>query len=69
LSGIMLFAGISNKKELEKLREEYLGRYSKDEAKEILDYVFKDSQFDFLFINFQKRGKMFKNFNPLKITA
>jgi GTPase SAR1 family protein len=69
LSGIMLFAGISNKKELEKLHEEYLGRYSKDEAKEILDYVFKDSQFNFLFINFQKRGKMFKIFNPLKITA
>jgi GTPase SAR1 family protein len=69
LSGIMLYAGISNKKELAKIHEEYLGRYSTQQAQEILDYVFKGSQFNFLFINFQKRGKMYKNFNPLSIKA
>lgn len=69
LSGIMLYAGINNRLELKKIYEEYLGKYSEKEAQEILDYVFKDSPFNFLFINFQKRGKMFKNFNPLTIKA
>ena len=53
LSGIMLYAGISNKKELAKIHEEYLGRYSTQQAQEILDYAFKGSQFNFPFINFQ----------------
>ena len=67
LSGIMLYAGINNKMELRKIYEEYLGRYTHEEASEILAYVFRDSPFNFLFINFQKRGKMYKNFNPLFI--
>jgi hypothetical protein len=66
---IMLYAGINNRLELKKIYEEYLGTYTNEQAQEILEYVFKDSAFNFLFINFQKRGKMFKNFNPLKITA
>ena len=69
LSGIMLYAGINNRLELKKIYEEYLGKYSEKEAQEILEYVFKDSAFNFLFINFQKRGQMFKNFNPLTIKA
>lgn len=68
LSGIMLFGGINNRKELQKIYEEYLGKYSQKEAQEILDYVFKDSPFNFLFVNFQKRGRLYKNFNPLRIT-
>ena len=63
----MLYAGINNKMELRKIYEEYLGRYTHEEASEILAYVFRDSPFNFLFINFQKRGKMYKNFNPLSI--
>ena len=64
----MLFGGINNRKELQKIYEEYLGKYSQKEAQEILDYVFKDSPFNFLFVNFQKRGRLYKNFNPLRIT-
>ena len=68
LSGIMLFAGINNRMELKKIYEEYLGRYSEKEAQQILDYTFRDSPFNFLYINFQKRGQMHKNFNTLNIT-
>ena len=68
LSGIMLYAGISNRKEITKLTEEYLGKYTEKQAMEILDYVFKDSPFKFLYVNFQKRGKLFRNFNPMSIT-
>ena len=68
LSGIMLYAGINNRLELKKIYEEFLGKYSEKEAQQILDYVFT-SQFNFLFINFQKRGQMFKNFNRLQITT
>jgi hypothetical protein len=53
--------------ELKKIYEEYLGRYTQEDAAEILDYVFKDNPFNFLFINFQKRGKMYRNFNSLSI--
>jgi hypothetical protein len=67
LSGIMLYAGINNRLELAKIYEEYLGRYTAKEAKEILDYVFADNPFNFLYINFQKRGRMYKNFNRLQI--
>ena len=69
LSGIMLYAGINNRLELKKIYEEYLGKYSEKEAQQILQYVFKDSAFNFLFANFQKRGQMFKNFNRLQITT
>jgi hypothetical protein len=30
--------------------------------------VFRDSSFNFLFVNFQKRGALFKNFNRLQVT-
>lgn len=68
LSGIMLFAGINNRMELKKIYEEFLGRYSEKQAQEILNFVFKDSPYNMLYINFQQRGRMFKNFNPLRIT-
>ena len=67
LSGIMLYGGINNRLELKKIYDEFLGKYSEKEAQQILQYVFKDSAFNFLFINFQKRGQMFKNFNRLQI--
>ena len=68
LSGIMLFAGISNLLELQKIQEEYLGRFTKKEAVQLLNYVF-ERPFNFLFINFQKpkNGRYFKNFNKLII--
>ena len=69
LSGIMLFAGISNRLELKKIYEEFFGKYTPQEAKKILKYVFHDSPFNFLFINFQKRGRYHKNFNPLQIAT
>jgi GTPase SAR1 family protein len=66
LSGIMLFAGISNRKELQKVIEEYLGQYTEKQAMEILDYVFKDNRFGFLYIDLLKK-RFFKNFNRLRI--
>ena len=69
LSGLIMFAScLNNKLEYKKLREEYLGQYTDKQAKQIIKYVFKESPFNFLFINFQKHGRLFKNFNPLKIT-
>jgi GTPase SAR1 family protein len=68
LSGIMLFSGISNRKEITKLTDEYLGKYTEKQALEILDYVFDDSAFNFLYINFQQRGALFRNFNRITIT-
>lgn len=68
LSGVMLFAGISNRLELKKICEEFFGKYTEKQAMEILEYAFKDNPYNFLYINMQKRGKLYKNFNPLKIT-
>jgi len=67
LSAILLFGGISNRLELKKIYEEYLGAYTEKQAQQILNYVFKDSMFNFLAINFQKGGQMSKNWNPLRI--
>lgn len=69
-SGIILFAGITNRLEIGKIYEEYLGEWSKEEATKILDYVWSDNRYNFLFINFQKdkSRRFFKNFNPLTIT-
>ena len=67
-SGVMLFAGISNGPELKKIWEESFGKYTEKEAMKIMEYAFKSSQYNFLYINMQKRGKLYKNFNPLKIT-
>lgn len=70
LSGIMLFAGISNRLELKKIYDEYLGRFTEKEAKQLLNYVF-NGPYNFLFINFQKRrnSRFYKNFNPLSIVG
>jgi hypothetical protein len=70
LSGIMLFAGISNRLELQKIQEEYLGRFTKKEAVQLLNFAF-DKPFNFLFINFQKpkNKRYFKNFNKLIING
>ena len=61
----MLFAGVSNRLEIKKFVEEFLGRYTEKEAMEILEYAFEGSQYNFLYIN--KKGKIYKNFNPLKV--
>lgn len=68
-SGICIFGGITNRLEIGKIYEEYLGDFTKDEANALLEYVFHDSRFNFLFINFQKdkNSRYFKNFNQLVI--
>ena len=68
LSGVMLFAGISNKMELKKVQEEYLGRFSQKEARQILKHAFKNP-FDFLYVNLQNRGSLYRNFNLLNIQS
>ena len=68
LSGMIMFGScLNNKLEYKKLKDEYLGQYTNKESKQILDYVFKESPFNFLFINFQAHGQLHKNFNPLTI--
>jgi GTPase SAR1 family protein len=69
LSGIMLFAGITNRLEIKKVQDEFLGKYTEKEGREILQYTFKDDPYAFLYINFQKRGKLYKKFNELTIHA
>ena len=71
LSGLILFGGISNRLEWEKIKEEYLSQFNKAQIEQLMDYVFRDNPYNFLFINFQKRGKFAKfskNFNPLEIS-
>lgn len=68
LSAVLLFGGISNRLELKKIYDEFLGRYNEKEAKKIMEYVFKDSPYNFLTINFQQRGRLFRNWNPLEIS-
>ena len=67
LSGIMLFAGISNRLEIKKITEEFLGKYTEKEARKILKYAFDGSAYNFVYINFQQRGSLYKNFNKLII--
>jgi hypothetical protein len=68
LSGVMFFASISNRLEIKKITEEFLGKYTEKQSRQILKYAFKDSLFNFLYLNFQKRT-IYKNFNPLTITT
>ena len=67
LSAILLFGGITNRLELKKIYDEYLGLYDQKTAEKILNYFFKDSMFNFLAINFQQGGRLSKNWNPLRI--
>jgi GTPase SAR1 family protein len=69
-SGLILFAGITNRLEIEKIYHEYLGEYSKESANRILEFVWGNSPYNFLFINFQmtKTRRFFKNFNQLVIS-
>ena len=68
-SGILMFAGITNRMEIGKIYDEYLGEYTKQEANKLLEYVWADNAYNFLFINFQKvkSRRFFKNFNQLVI--
>ena len=67
LSGLMLFSGISNKLELDKICTEYLGMFDKKDAMRLLKYVFDSGKFAFLFINMQNK-QFYRNFNLLTIT-
>jgi len=68
LSGIILFSGITNRLEIEKIKEEYLGSFQKKEQDQILEFAFKNP-YDFLYLNFQKHGldRYYRNFNKLII--
>ena len=68
LSGIMIFSGITNRLEKNKIIEEFLGEYTEKEARQILKYIAEGSQYNFLYINMQKKGQLYKNFNKLSIS-
>jgi GTPase SAR1 family protein len=69
LSGVILFSGISNRLEIQKIYDEYLGEFTKDEQEVLLNHCFQ-KPYDFMYINFQKHGlsRYYHNFNPLMIT-
>jgi GTPase SAR1 family protein len=69
LSGVVLFSGISNRLEIQKIYDEYLGEFTPDEQEALIDHCFQ-KPYDFLYINFQKHGlaRFYHNFNPLKIS-
>lgn len=70
VSAVMLFGGIrANKLEAKKCAAEYLGRYNEAEVQQIFDYVYSDSRFNFLYVNMQQQGKLYKNFQPLRISS
>ena len=68
LSGLILFSGISNRQDIEKIKEEYLGGFNKKEQDQLLDFAFQQP-YQFLYVNFMKHGlnKYYHNFNRLKI--
>lgn len=68
LSGVMFFASISNRLEIKKILEEFIGQYDEKQARQILQYAFDGSLFNFLYLNFQKRT-LYKNFNRLTINT
>ena len=69
LSGVVLFSGISNRLEIQKIYDEYLGEFSKEEQEQLLQHCFT-KPYDFMYINVQKHGlqRFYHNFNPLKIS-
>jgi GTPase SAR1 family protein len=68
LSGVILFSGISNRLEIQKIYDEFLGEFDKKEQQQLVDYCF-DKPYSFLYINFQKHGldRFYHNFNCLSI--
>ena len=69
LSGVMIFSGITNRLELKKVQDEFLGEYTDKEARQILKYVAEGSAYNFLYINMQQKGQLYKNFNRLSINS
>lgn len=69
LSGCVLFSGISNRLEIQKIYDEFLGEFTKEEQAQLIEHCFA-KPYDFLYINFQKHGmgRFYHNFNPLTIT-
>ena len=69
LSAIILFSGITNRLELKKIYDEYLGSFTKEEQDKLIEYCFKEP-YSFLYINLQKQEKdrYYRNFNNLTIT-
>jgi GTPase SAR1 family protein len=68
LSAIILFSGITNRLELKKIYDEYLGSFTKEEQDKLIEYCFKEP-YSFLYINLQKQEKdrYYHNFNQLTI--
>jgi GTPase SAR1 family protein len=69
LSGVVLFSGISNRLEIQKIYDEFLGEFSKEEQQQLIEHCFA-KPYDFLYINFQKHGlgRFYHNFNQLHIS-
>jgi GTPase SAR1 family protein len=69
LSGVILFSGITNSKEIEKIHDEYLGEFTNQQQDQLVNHCFA-KPYDFLYINFQKHGldKYYHNFNHLRIS-
>ena len=68
-SGVIMFSGISNRLEIQKIYDEYLGEFNKKEQHQLMDYCF-DKPFDFLYINYKeyKLDRFYHNLNKLIIT-
>ena len=68
LSAVILFSGISNRLEIQKIYDEFLGEFNKHEQQQLIDDCF-DKPYDFLYINFQKykMERFYHNFNQLTI--
>jgi hypothetical protein len=69
LSAMIIFGScLNNRAELKRLRDEYLGQFDSKQVKQLLNYVFDDSKYNFLYLNFQSHGQLInKNFNSLHI--
>jgi hypothetical protein len=70
MMGVFIFGGITNRLELKKIYDEYLGSLKKEEADKLLEYVFHDNKFNFLYLNLKNAiaTRYHKNFNQLKLT-
>ena len=68
LSGLVLFSGISNRLEIQKIYDEFLGEFDKHEQNQLIEHCF-ENPFDVLYINFQKHGlnRFYHNFLNLTI--
>jgi hypothetical protein len=67
--GVFVFGGITNRLELKKIYDEYLGSLKKEESDKLLEYCFKDNKYNFLYLNMKNpiATRYHKNFNQLTL--